>query len=72
MTWAENEAAEGYYVYRYSAEEGWVKIGIIKENATTSYLDETAVKGTKYYYTVKAYSGSSVSAYLRSKAVKKK
>jgi fibronectin type 3 domain-containing protein len=60
--------ASKYYVYRKTASGSWSKIAT---TTSTSYTDKTAKKGTTYYYTVKAVSGSYLSSYTSSKAVKR-
>ena len=62
IAWDSVEYADGYYVYRKQADTSWEKLIITNE---LSYLDKTAVRGEKYYYTVRAYdeSGSYRSKY---------
>ena len=55
--------ATGYIVYRKTGNGGWQKLATVTGNAKISYLDKTAKKGTTYTYTVKAYYGTSTSAY---------
>ncbi len=56
--WSEVAGASGYYVYRKTGASSWTRVAQIKGKGNVSYLDETAVKGTTYTYTVRAYSGS--------------
>ena len=50
--------ANGYYVYRKTGSDGtWSKIAYLN-GSTTSYTDKKAVKGTTYYYTVRAYASN--------------
>jgi fibronectin type 3 domain-containing protein len=67
-SWSKVSGANKYYVYRKTASGGWSKIAT---TTSTSYTDKTAKKGTTYYYTVKAASGSYSSSYTSSKAVKR-
>lgn len=66
VKWSKVTGASGYYIYRKTANSGWAKVGTVKSGSTVSYKDTTAKSGTTYYYTVKAYSGSSVSAHVSS------
>lgn len=61
LTWNANEAVPLYYVYR--KDDGkWNKIA---ETADSTYLDDTAVVGNKYEYTIRAVSetGRFISTY---------
>lgn len=61
VKWASVKTATDYYVYRKTANSGWVRIATLPGNSTTTYLDKTAKKGTTYTYTVRACSGSTIS-----------
>ncbi len=61
--WSSVKGATGYCVYRKTANSGWKQIATVKGATKVSYLDKTAKKGTTYYYTVRAYSGSTKSYY---------
>ncbi len=66
LRWENNSAAQGYCVYRKTANTGWTKIDTVERaNAgyETFYIDETANKGITYYYTVRTYAGSVMSGY---------
>ena len=63
FTWGKVTGASGYIVYRKTGNGSWQKIATVKGNSTVKYLDKTAKKGTTYTYTVRAYYGSSNSAY---------
>lgn len=52
IEWKSVKYADGYYVYRKQAGEGWKKLD---ETEDCSYFDETAVIGEEYFYTVRAY-----------------
>ena len=69
--WNKVSSADGYYLYRKTAEEKWTKIATLKGADKLSFKDKTAKKGITYYYTVKAYRGSEKSAYAK-KSVKGK
>ncbi len=61
VKWEKVTGAEGYIVYRKTGSGSWVKLATVKGNSKVSYLDKTAEKGKTYSYSVKAYSGDSVS-----------
>lgn len=63
VVWKAVSGASGYYVYRKYGKKGWTKIATVKSGKTVKYVDKGAKKGTTYYYTVKAYSGTSTSTY---------
>lgn len=63
VKWGKVTGADGYYVYRKTANSGWSRVGTIKNGSTVAFTDKTAKTGTTYTYTVKAYSGSNTSAY---------
>ena len=60
VKWKNVKGANGYYVYRKTANSSWSYIG---KTSRLNFTDTGAKKGTSYTYTVKAYSGSSVSPY---------
>ncbi len=60
IKWKSVKGADGYYVYRKTANSSWSYLGKTKN---LSFTDTGAKKNTKYSYTVKAYSGSYVSPY---------
>ncbi|MGN0519042.1 MAG: leucine-rich repeat protein [Acutalibacteraceae bacterium] len=56
LTWNKINGASGYRIYRSTSKStGFATLAVIKDGATVTYTDETAVPGTQYYYTVKAY-----------------
>lgn len=63
LSWVKVTGASGYYVYRKTPSSGWKKIATIKKGTTASYTDKKVTYGSSYIYTVKAYSGKTVSAY---------
>ncbi len=53
LTWQQAEAADGYYIYRSTKENGtYKKIKTINKNGTTSYIDTGIVPGKEFYYKV--------------------
>lgn len=60
LKWNTVKGASGYYVYRKTSGTSWVRIGKV---SSTSFIDKTARKGTTYTYTVRAYSGATMSYY---------
>lgn len=53
LSWNVSSGVAGYYVYRStSATTGFKKIATV---ATNSYTDKGLTKGTKYYYSIRAY-----------------
>lgn len=54
ISWSSVDNADGYMVYRRTADSDWTKIA--SEVTDISYKDQKAATGTTYYYTVKAYS----------------
>ena len=63
VKWGKVTGAVGYYVYRKTSGSSWKKIGTVTGGSTVSYTDTTAISGTTYVYTVRAYSGSTMSGY---------
>ncbi len=63
VNWIESSLAKGYYIYRKTGSGSWSKIATISSGSTVTYTDKTAVAGTTYVYTVKAYNGSYTSSY---------
>lgn len=64
VSWSKINGADGYYVYRKTASTGWKRLASLS-NSAAGYLDTTVQdsSGTTYYYTVRAHSGSALSAY---------
>lgn len=63
VKWNPVKGTTGYYVYRKTAGSGWTKVGTMKGTNNTTFVDKTAKKGVTYTYTVRACSGSTLSAY---------
>lgn len=55
VTWTKVTGATGYYVYRKVAGTDWSLVGTVNNGATLNFTDKSAVAGTTYTYTVKAY-----------------
>ena len=60
VRWTGVTGATGYIVYRKTATSGWSRVANIKSGSTTNYTDRTGKPGTRYTYTVRAYSGSTM------------
>ncbi len=60
INWSQIPGVTGYNVYRKTAKSNWVLIGKATP-ANAAYFDKTAVKGTKYTYTVKAFYNKTLS-----------
>lgn len=53
ISWSKVSGADGYYVYRKTANGSWKKL---TKTSSLSYTDTSSrVNGTEYFYTVKAY-----------------
>ncbi len=63
VSWNYQYNEECFYVYRRTANSGWVKIATVNSYEANWYLDTTAKSGETYYYTVRAYDGKVVSGY---------
>ena len=60
INWEEVEGADTYRIYRRTVNGNWMAL---TSSATgTSYTDRTAAENVTYYYTVRALSGSMISA----------
>jgi fibronectin type 3 domain-containing protein len=73
VTWSKTTGATGYIVYRKTGSGKWTTLKTITSGSTVSYLDKTAKAGTTYYYTVRAYAGSTTtnkSSYVTDVSIK--
>lgn len=70
--WGKVSGVSGYYVYRKTGTGSYKKIATVKGYKKVSYLDKSAKKGKTYTYMVKAYSGSTTSAYRTGLKIKDK
>lgn len=57
ISWNEVEGAESYTIYRKITDGKWSIIGTQTVDDGADFVDETAVGGTEYLYTVRAVSG---------------
>ena len=55
ISWNKVSNADGYRVYRKTANSSWTKLSDVTSNTTITYTDKTVASGTTYYYTVRAY-----------------
>jgi len=55
LKWSKVAGAAGYIVYRKTGTNSFSSITTIASGSVTSYTDTTAVSGTSYTYTVRAY-----------------
>ena len=69
VKWNKIAGAQGYVVYRQTGNGSYTKLATVKGISKISYVDKSAKKGKKYTYKVKAYYGSSYSAYSNTKSV---
>lgn len=61
ISWGRVAGAGGYNVYRKTGVNGWVRIASVTDSS--SYKDTDIKKDVVYIYTVRAYSGSTLSSY---------
>ena len=60
LKWNKSAGATGYYVYRKTVNSGWTRIAATKN---PTYSDGNRSQGVRYYYSVRAYYGKSISSY---------
>ena len=60
ITWSAVSGASGYRVYRRIPGKSWEQLGT---TTATSYTDSSAVSGTSYIYTIRAYNSGGLSGY---------
>ena len=63
ITYQEVEGAEGYRIYRKTADIPWVAIADVKGGSNIIYTDSQIEGDVEYVYTVRAISGSYLSYY---------
>ncbi|MCD7830023.1 MAG: fibronectin type III domain-containing protein [Clostridiales bacterium] len=64
VNWEKVNGASGYYIYRKAGNATkWTKVGTVKSGSTLKWSDSNVSNGTMYTYTVRAYSGSTLSGY---------
>ncbi len=55
VKWQTVENAEGYNIYRRTADTGWVLIATVNNQKKSTYTDKIAVNSFDYFYTVDAF-----------------
>lgn len=69
LKWNRVAGSKGYYVYRMEPSKGsWTEAAKITQPGEISWRDTAAGNGITYYYTVRAYNGSSLSPYTGGKS----
>lgn len=63
VTWDKVSGATGYNVYRKISDGSWSRIAVLTSGSAVSYTDTSAEFGITYTYTVRATTGSAISAY---------
>lgn len=63
VTWSKVTNADGYYVYRKTANSSWVCVEKVEGVATLKFTDTSVEKGKTYIYTVRAFKGNDRSYY---------
>ena len=63
ITYQKINGADGYKIYRKTADTSWVGIANVSGNDYVTYTDSTADEKVEYIYTVRAVSGSYMSYY---------
>ncbi len=63
VSWNYQYNEKCFYVYRRTANSGWIKIATVNSYEANWFLDTTAQSGETYYYTVRAYDGTILSGY---------
>lgn len=58
LQWKENEAADGYEIYRKKENEEYSLVADIADASVTAYKDSALSGGTSYAYKVRAYTNS--------------
>ncbi len=72
LKWTKTTGASGYVIYRKAGNGSWKKLVTEKGVSNLSYIDKTAKKGTTYTYKIRAYYGSTYSAYSNTRQIKDK
>ncbi len=63
ISWGKTKGADGYRIYRKTANSSWTRLYTNNNPSATSYIDKTAKNATTYTYTVKAYNSYSNGTY---------
>ncbi len=66
VKWDTVGGADGYIIYRKTADGKYARVGKVKDADAEYFYDKTAKKGKTYYYAVVAYKGSTKSIYSAS------
>jgi len=69
LKWTKVTGAQGYIIYRKTGSGSYSKLKTEKGVSNLSYVDESARKGKKYTYKVKAYYSKTYSAYSNTKTI---
>lgn len=69
VKWKKVTGAKGYEIYRKTDDGDYEKIGVVKSAKKLTYSDAKAESQTKYYYAIRAYSGSSKSTTSSAKSI---
>ncbi len=63
VTYQQVAGADGYRIYRKTADTSWVKLQDVTGNDYVNFTDTTAEENVEYTYTVRAFSGKYFSYY---------
>jgi fibronectin type 3 domain-containing protein len=63
MKWDKTDGATGYYIYRRTSGNSFVRIANVKASSGCSYTDKNVKSGTVYAYTIRAYNDNSMYSY---------
>lgn len=63
LNYQQVQGADGYRIYRKTADTSWAKLEDVSGNDYVTYTDTTAEENVEYSYTVRAFSGKAFSYY---------
>jgi fibronectin type 3 domain-containing protein len=69
LRWSEVTGAEGYMVYRKTADGSYKRITTEEGISNVTFRDTTAEKGEEYTYKIKAYKSKTYSAYSNTQTI---
>lgn len=69
ISWDKIAGAKGYFVYRKTSGGSWTRIADISSGTKVSYTDTKAASGKTYAYTVRAFSGNTISSYKSQRSI---
>ena len=69
LKWTKVTGAQGYVIYRKTGSGSYEKLKTENDVSNLSYVDNSAKKGKKYTYKVKAYYSKTDSAYSNTKTI---